>query len=245
MTLESIDVDSELTSPVQYSLLGANLLLEDFKSGGSVVPSPFKVDPHSGRLTLSQSAMRQYAGGNNRFQVKVGVRETVPPYNSDTTHVQVWVVESSQETVLTVKSPPKSLIKEGLIDTLTNITGSYVLITKIVPHVLDDLSVNKEWSDVYVTAIDKNSQQTVPVSQFLQTLDLNHDQLQNADMPIVLHAAVPAVASVDGEGEYYFNGGDSFDAAFAGLVALVALLCMGLAAIIACCCCINRMYDKE
>lgn len=97
-----------------------------------------------------------------------------------------------------------------------------------------------------MTAIDKTTFQPVPVSQFLQALDLGHDHLRTADMPIVLHSAVPAVSSVDGDGnEYYFNGGDAFDAAFAGLIALIALLCMGLAAIIACCCCINRMYEKE
>lgn len=145
MTLKSIDIDSPLTSPVSYSLLGANLILDDFRSGGSVIPSPFRVDAISGRLTLSQSAMRQYSGGNNRFQVKIGVRESVAPYHSDTTQVQVWVVESAQETILTVESPPKSLIKEGLIDVLTNITGNYVLITKISPHVGEDLVVNKEW----------------------------------------------------------------------------------------------------
>ncbi|XP_021944400.1 cadherin-87A [Folsomia candida] len=246
MTLKSIDIDSPLTSPVSYSLLGANLILDDFRSGGSVIPSPFRVDAISGRLTLSQSAMRQYSGGNNRFQVKIGVRESVAPYHSDTTQVQVWVVESAQETILTVESPPKSLIKEGLIDVLTNITGNYVLITKISPHVGEDLVVNKEWSDVFVTAIDKTTFQPVPVSQFLQALDLGHDHLRTADMPIVLHSAVPAVSSVDGDGnEYYFNGGDAFDAAFAGLIALIALLCMGLAAIIACCCCINRMYEKD
>ncbi len=85
------------------------------------------------------------------------------------------------------------------------------------------------------------------MSQFLAALDLGHDQLKNADMPIVLHSAVPAQSSsIDGQGnEYYFNGGDAFDAAFAGLIALIALLCMGLAAIVACCCCINRMYEKE
>lgn len=147
MTLQSLDLDSPSTSPIQYSLLGAYLVQEDnsFRSGGSVIPSPFRIDSHTGRLTLSQSAMRQYSGGNNRFQVKVSVRETVPPYHSDTTQVQVWVVESAQETVLTVKAAPKTLVKEGLIETLNNITGSHVLITKIVPHVQEDFSVNKEW----------------------------------------------------------------------------------------------------
>jgi hypothetical protein len=143
LTLESLDADS--ASPVQYSLIGAHLILDDFKSGGSVVPSPFRVDPVTGRLTLSAAAMRQYAGGNNRFQVKVGVRETVPPYHSDTTQVQVWVVESSQETVLTVKSPPRSLMKNSLINVLSNLTENSVLITKIAPHVTDDLTVNQDW----------------------------------------------------------------------------------------------------
>jgi hypothetical protein len=73
MTLSAVDIDLSQTSPIQYSLLGANLILDDFRSGGSVIPSPFRVDPSSGRLTLSQSAMRQYAGGNNRFQVKVSM----------------------------------------------------------------------------------------------------------------------------------------------------------------------------
>lgn len=101
-------------------------------------------------------------------------------------------------------------------------------------------------SDVYVTAIDKGSLQPVSVSQFLAAVDLSHDKLRNADMPIVLHSAVPAQNLGEGtEGGGYFNGGDAFDAAFAGLIALIALLCMGLAAIIACCCCINRMYDRE
>jgi len=144
LTFESVDADS--SSPVQYSLISATLILDDFKSGGSVIPSPFRVDPGTGRLTLSPAAMRQYAGGNNRFQVKIGVRETIPPYHSDHTQVQVWVVESSQETVLTVKSPPKSLVKHSLIDTFSNITGNSVLITKIAPHVDDDASVNQEWS---------------------------------------------------------------------------------------------------
>lgn len=109
------------------------------------MPSPFRVDSLTGRLTLSASAMRQYAGGNNRFQVKVGVRETIPPYHSDTTQVQVWVVESSQETVLTVKSPPKALMKDALVDVLSNITGNSVLVTKIAPHITEDLNVNKDW----------------------------------------------------------------------------------------------------
>jgi len=87
--------------------------------------------------------------------------------------------------------------------------------------------------------------QTVPVSQFLQALDVGHDQLRNADTPIVLHSAVPSVTSADGDGEYYYNGKETFDTAFAGLIALIALLCMGLAAIIAVCCCLNKMYERE
>jgi len=95
-----------------------------------------------------------------------------------------------------------------------------------------------------VTAVDKKSLQTIPVSQFLQALDRGHDQLKTAETPIVLHSAVPALGG-DSDGEYFFNGKDTFDTAFAGLIALVALLCMGLAAIIAVCCCLNKMYEKE
>ncbi|CAL8113890.1 unnamed protein product [Orchesella dallaii] len=244
LTFDSVDFDS--TSPVQYSLLGANLILDDFKSGGSVVPSPFRVDPNSGRLTISATAMRQYAGGNNRFQVKVGVRETIPPYHSDSTLVHVWVVEDTQETVLTLKQPPKEMVTEQLVETLRNITGKMILVTKITPHVTEDSTVNKDWSDVYVTAVDKQSFQTVAVSQFLQALDLGYDRLRGEETQILLHSAVPAVPTAETSGEYYFNGRETFDTAFAGLVALIALLCMGLAAILAVCCCLNKMTaDSE
>lgn len=121
------------------------MILDEFKSGGSVVPSPFRVDSTSGRLTISATAMRQYAGGNNRFQVKVGVRETIPPYHSDSTIVHVWVVEDTQETVLTLKQPPKEMITSKLVDILKNITGNMVLVTKVTPHVTEDNTVNKEW----------------------------------------------------------------------------------------------------
>jgi hypothetical protein len=93
--------------------------------------------------------------------------------------------------------------------------------------------------------VDKQNLHTIPVSQFLQALDRGHDQLRNVDSPIVLHSAVPAVGGGDGDGEYFFNGKETFDTAFAGLIALVALLCMGLAAIIAVCCCLNKMYERE
>lgn len=243
ITLKAHDPDTSSTSPVQYSILSSNLIVDDgsFRSGGSVIPSPFVIDGNTGRLSLSQSGMRQYAGGNNRFQVKIKVHETVPQFQSDTAFVSVFIVESIQESILTVKSPPTSLVKEGLIKVLSNITSSHVLITKIVPHVRDDGSVNKEWSDIYVTAIDKKNHQTIGVPHFLQALDLGHDYLKNQDMPIILHSAVPVIPVIEAESAK--NG--TFDTAFAGLVALIALLCMGIAAIIGCCCCINRLYEKE
>jgi len=145
LTFDSVDADS--SSPVQYSLIGSNLILDDFKSGGSVVPSPFTIDQETGRLTISTTTMRQYAGGNNRFVVKVGVRETIPPYHTDTTSVLVWVVESSQEVVLTIRSPPEKIIeiKPSLVELFENITGDTVLVNKITPHVTESGSVNKKW----------------------------------------------------------------------------------------------------
>jgi hypothetical protein len=99
-------------------------------------------------------------------------------------------------------------------------------------------------SDVYVTAVDKTSLQIVPVSQFLQALDLGHDRLRKSGVPLELYSAVPAMGSTEKDGHFFFNDRESFDTAFAGLVALVALLCMGLATILAVCCCLNRMYSK-
>ena len=66
LTFESTDVDPSSQPFLQYSLLGAHLILDEFKSGGAVLPSPFRVDPNTGRLTISPTAMRRYAGGNNR-----------------------------------------------------------------------------------------------------------------------------------------------------------------------------------
>ena len=66
LTFESTDVDPSSQSNIQYSLLSSSLLLDDFQEGGSVIPSPFRVDPNTGRLTISPSAMRQYGGGNSK-----------------------------------------------------------------------------------------------------------------------------------------------------------------------------------
>lgn len=96
-------------------------------------------------------------------------------------------------------------------------------------------------SDVYVIAVDKKASQVVAVSQFLQALDLGYDRLRGDETQILLHSAIPAVPTAETSGEYYFNGRETFDTAFAGLVALIALLCMGLAAILAVCCCLNKM----
>jgi len=95
-------------------------------------------------------------------------------------------------------------------------------------------------TDVYVTGVNKRSSQIVPVSLFLQALDLKHDQLRNAPTPIDLASAIPAEISGSENGNY-FNGRESFDTAFAGLVALVVLLCMGVAAILIVCCCLSKL----
>ena len=97
---------------------------------------------------------------------------------------------------------------------------------------------------MFVSAVDKKSSAVLPVGQFLQALDLGHDRLRLSDCPVELYSAVPALGTADPESEYFFNTRDSLDTAFAGLVALVALLCMGLAAILALCCCLNRYYSK-
>ena len=146
VTVTTEDLDSFASgNSVQYNLLGSNLILDEFKSGGSVVPSPFRVDESSGRLTISSVTMRQYSGGNNRFVVKVGAREALAPFYEDTTLVHIWVVENSQQVVLTVKSPPEEMLKTQLIENLSNITNSVVLISKIAPHVSEDGSVNPLW----------------------------------------------------------------------------------------------------
>jgi len=97
---------------------------------------------------------------------------------------------------------------------------------------------------VYVTAVDKKSNQILPVPELLQALDMGHDKLRKSGVSIELFSAVPAMGSTEADGHFFFNDRESFDTAFAGLVALVALLCMGLATILAVCCCLNRMYSS-
>ena len=92
-----------------------------------------------------------------------------------------------------------------------------------------------------MTPVDKKTSQIVPVTQFIQSLDLAHDRIRKSGVPIELYSAIPAVSPQDYDGEKR----ESFDTAFAGLVALVALLCMGLATILAICCCLNRMYTSS
>ncbi|CAG7728421.1 unnamed protein product [Allacma fusca] len=244
LTMTTKDIDSSSDNTVQYNLLASNLILEDFKSGGSVIPSPFRIDEHTGRLTISPAAMRQYSGGSHRFLIKVGAKETIAPYYEDTAQVHVWVVEDWQEVILTVKSPPEEMLKEQLIEVLSNITDSLVLINKIAPHVNEDLTVNPNWSDVFVTSVDKKTSVVIPIGVFLQAIDVGHDRLRQSDSPMELYSAVPAMGAADPDGEYFFNNRDSFDTAFAGLVALVALLCMGVAAILALCCCLHRYNSR-
>jgi hypothetical protein len=125
--------------------LGSHLILDDINSGGAVLPSPFKVDANTGRLTLSRTAMKRYAGGGNKFLVKVGVKETIPPYYKDTTQVRVWVVEDTQEAIVTIKTPPTEMLRDELIELLGNITGRLILINKVTPHVNEDRTINKQW----------------------------------------------------------------------------------------------------
>ena len=73
------------------------------------------------------------------------MKETIPPFYQDTTQVKVWVVENSQEAILTIKTPPTEMLREELVELLGNITGRLVLVNKVTPHVAEDLSVNKEW----------------------------------------------------------------------------------------------------
>ena len=80
-----------------------------------------------------------------RFMVKLGLKETIPPFHQDTTQVKVWVVESNQEAILTIKTPPNEVPRDMLVDLLGNITGRLVLINKITPHVGEGAKVKKEW----------------------------------------------------------------------------------------------------
>jgi len=145
LTFSSTDVDPSSQPFIQYSLLASQLVLDDVNAGGAVLPSPFRVDENTGRLTLSRTAMRRYAGGGNKFLVKVGVKETIPPFYADTTQVRVWVVEDNQEAILTIKTPPTEMLREELTDLLGNITGRLILINKVTPHVREDRTVNKLW----------------------------------------------------------------------------------------------------
>lgn len=145
LTFASTDVDPSSQPFIEYTLLGSHLILEDSNSGGAVLPSPFRVDANTGRLTLSPTALKRYAGGGNRFLVKVGVKETIPPYYEDTTQVRVWVVEDKQEAIVTIKTPPSEMLRDELIDLLGNITGRQILISKVTPHLNEDRTVNKRW----------------------------------------------------------------------------------------------------
>lgn len=158
------DPDEGQNSTLDYLIQASNLFKEgSLTSSGSVIPSPFNVT-REGKV-ITAAVMAEYA--QDRFQLIVMARERAAPNRAAYATVHVWVYEPNQLIRVVLSRPPEEVHRDsrGIVQELSNVTGSLVVVDDVRYHVDGQKHIHRDWTDMYLHVVDRNTQAILDTMQ--------------------------------------------------------------------------------
>lgn len=224
------DPDEGVNGTIDYLIQASNLFKAgSLTSSGSVIPSPFNVS-REGKV-VTAAVMAEYT--QDRFQLTVMARERASPGRAAYATVHVWVYEPHQLIRVVLSRPPEEVHRErrDIVEELSNATKSLVVVDDIRYHVDSQKHIHRDWTDMYLHVVDKDTLTIVDTMEVLKSIDAQYDFLKDRYSGFAIENILPAVQEVKEE---------VFDTALAALVALLIVLFVGCVTFLVVCCCLRN-----
>ncbi|XP_055585161.1 cadherin-87A [Uranotaenia lowii] len=228
--VNATDKDSGANSTMDLFISGSFLYKYGAtKTTGSIVPSPFTITKE-GRIATA-NYMAEY--NQDRFILEVVAKEVESPERVATAKVYVWIFNPEQLVRVILSRPPSEvhLERDEIVSELSNATQKMIIVDEIRYHVDSMGRIRMDWCDMYIHAIDMETQSIVPVEEILKEIDAKYDFLQDYNAGFSIENVVPA---------YVTTAQDEFDLALAAIIALLIVLFVGAVSFIVLCCCLKH-----
>ena len=231
---KAFDPDLSDSSKLSYALRSSNLYRSGSTvSAGSLVPSPFSME-ENGRLTLG-SLMAEF--NQDRFVIDIEAKDHGSNHRAKA-RVNLWIYEPEQLIKLVVARTPIEVNdhKDEIVSELRNVTENIIVIDDIKFHVNDEDGLRKDMTDMYLHAVDENTNEIIMPEEILKTVDANYDYLSMHYEEAGIHSILPA--------SEVKTKSTPFDANLIALIALLILIFFGAIMFSILCCCMKSWVAK-
>lgn len=231
----AVDPDLNENGQFHYQITECNLYKSGSnRSSGSLARSPFIINA-LGKVTIA-NFISEY--NQDRFELHIVAAEDAPPYRETKVVLNVWVYELQQLARVILSRPPhevKSQVHE-IASELANATSNIIVVDDVRFHVDRVGQIKRDWCDMYIHMIDKNTGTIVTILYLLKVIDDKYDHLKNYYAGFAIENVLPA---------YIQNVEQPFEPALAALVALTIILIVGCISVLVLCCCFKHWIVLE
>jgi hypothetical protein len=154
LTLTANDPDAGLNGTVTYRIRSSNLhRIGSNESLGSVVPSPFSVNPTTGELTTS-ILVEEFR--SDWFLLEVTAKEVAEPHRVASCVVELWFYKEEQAIKIVLARPPEEVagdgVQGGVVGELSKLTASQLVPAGLRYHVDQYNNLQTSWLVLSVAA---------------------------------------------------------------------------------------------